>query len=98
MLQARFAIVRGPARYWDKKSLSDIMTACVILHNMIIEDERDLNLKFFYDNIGRRVKPARNPDEITAFLETCKQRESRDTHQQLREDLIEHQWQLYRNN
>ena len=26
VLQARFAIVRGPARFWDKKSLSDIMT------------------------------------------------------------------------
>jgi hypothetical protein len=23
----------------------------LILHNMIIEDERDLNLKFFYDNV-----------------------------------------------
>lgn len=33
------------------------MTTCVILHNMIIEDDRDLNLEPFYDNVGRRVKP-----------------------------------------
>ncbi|XP_071681875.1 uncharacterized protein [Lolium perenne] len=38
VLQARFAIVRGPARFWDMDTLKDIMTTCVILHNMIIED------------------------------------------------------------
>jgi hypothetical protein len=31
------------------------MTTCVILHNMIIDDERDLKLEFFYDNIGIAV-------------------------------------------
>jgi hypothetical protein len=37
---------------------------------MIIEDGSDLNLECFYDNVGSRVKPTRNPDEIQAFLET----------------------------
>ena len=41
MLQARFAIVRGPARFFYHGTLHDIMKACIILHNMIIEDERD---------------------------------------------------------
>ena len=41
ILQARFAIIRQPARGWDKDSLSTIMLACIILHNMIVEDERD---------------------------------------------------------
>ncbi|XP_061999020.1 uncharacterized protein LOC133716326 [Rosa rugosa] len=39
ILQARFAIVRQPARGWDKDSLSTIMLACIILQNMIVEDE-----------------------------------------------------------
>ena len=43
VLQARFAIVRGPARLWRTKALDYIMKACIILHNMIIEDERDAN-------------------------------------------------------
>ena len=41
MLQARFAIVHGPARFFFQETLQDIMKACIILHNMIIEDERD---------------------------------------------------------
>ena len=43
VLQSRFAIVAGPARLWRKEILHDIMTSCIIMHNMIIEDERDIN-------------------------------------------------------
>ncbi|XP_062103513.1 uncharacterized protein LOC133814587 [Humulus lupulus] len=43
VLQSRFSIIAGPARLWNKKVLHDIMTSCIIMHNMIIEDERDIN-------------------------------------------------------
>ncbi|XP_028103716.1 uncharacterized protein LOC114302837 [Camellia sinensis] len=43
VLQARFAIVRGSARSWNLESIKVVMKACIILHNMIIEDERDDN-------------------------------------------------------
>ncbi|CAN1128210.1 hypothetical protein LINPERHAP2_LOCUS4486, partial [Linum perenne] len=39
VLQARWAIVRGAARFWHRQKLKDIMYACVILHNMIVENE-----------------------------------------------------------
>ncbi|CAN1130838.1 hypothetical protein LINPERHAP2_LOCUS6058, partial [Linum perenne] len=39
VLQARRAIVRGAARFWHRQKLKDIMYACVILHNMIVENE-----------------------------------------------------------
>jgi hypothetical protein len=41
VLQARWAVVRGPAYGWDHDQISNIMTTCIILHNMIIEDERE---------------------------------------------------------
>ncbi|XP_010236242.1 uncharacterized protein LOC100820909 [Brachypodium distachyon] len=40
VLQRKFAIIRNPAQLWDRSALADIMYACVILHNMIVEDER----------------------------------------------------------
>jgi len=40
VLRSRFAMVRGPCRMWDKETIWYIMTAAVILHNMIIENER----------------------------------------------------------
>ncbi|XP_033138178.1 uncharacterized protein LOC103844455 [Brassica rapa] len=40
VLQSRFAIVKNPALLWDKEKIGKIMRTCVILHNMIVENER----------------------------------------------------------
>jgi hypothetical protein len=40
VLQSRFSMVRWPAHLWKRKSVGRIMLACVILRNMIVEDER----------------------------------------------------------
>ncbi|XP_047942804.1 uncharacterized protein LOC125189584 [Salvia hispanica] len=39
VLQSRWAIIRCPARVWHEDDVANIMLACIILHNMIIEDE-----------------------------------------------------------
>ena len=52
MLQARFAIVRGHAHFFHLETLKDSMKACIILHNIIVEDERHTYLganDFDYD-------------------------------------------------
>jgi hypothetical protein len=52
-------------------------------------------LEFFYDNVGSRVKPTRNPDEIQALLETYRNIENAETHWQLKNDMLEHHWQRH---
>ena len=56
VLQARFAILRGPARFWKEETLADIMYACVILHNMIVQDERDSYEVRYNDNEQYNVR------------------------------------------
>ncbi|XP_070679224.1 uncharacterized protein [Malus domestica] len=41
IFQSRWAIVMGAARMFDVKLLRSIMMTCIILHNMIVEDEYD---------------------------------------------------------
>ena len=41
VLQSRWGIVRNPALSRDEGKLWEVMTACVIMHNMIVEDEHD---------------------------------------------------------
>jgi len=42
VLQSRFAIVQRPAHFWKPDDVVNIIQACVILHNMIVEDEKEL--------------------------------------------------------
>jgi hypothetical protein len=64
VLQKRFAIVRGPVEYWKLQTLWQIMTCCFILHNMIIEDERDMPENFRYISNGDPVEPEHDANTI----------------------------------
>ncbi|CAL9001181.1 unnamed protein product [Prunus brigantina] len=41
ILQAQWSIIRVAARLFDEEVLRSIMMMCIILHNMIVEDEYD---------------------------------------------------------
>ena len=94
VLQARFAIVKGPARFWDQEDLYYIMQTCVILHNMIIDYQRGEE-----DDEATELLRERPPNvsrEQTApfyeFLARNKKIRSTETYHQLRNDLVEHLW------
>jgi hypothetical protein len=40
VIQAWWAIVYHPARTWSLKTMHEVMICCVIMHNMIADDER----------------------------------------------------------
>ena len=97
VLQARFAIVRGPARFWDEEILADIMKACIIMHNMVIEDEGDIGNNDFDGSDANppvQVSHAYTP-ELEDFMQTHYQIRDSVTHSQLQSDLIEHLWQRH---
>jgi hypothetical protein len=41
VLQSRFNIIHRPARLWKRKDVVNITMVRVILHNMIVEDEKE---------------------------------------------------------
>ena len=102
VLQSRFAIVHGPAHFWDKDTLREIITACVIMHNMIIEDEQneDDYIDIQYEGVGQLVRTTppeqRNRMcEFRDFIQAHHNIRNRETHNQLQKVLIEHLWQRH---
>ncbi|KAE8688271.1 Detected protein of unknown function [Hibiscus syriacus] len=100
VLQSRFAIVANPSRFWSKNDLKDIMNACIIMHNMIIEDERDLNSPIVE---GRDAPPPNvefvedDETQFQEFLIRFRQIKDANAHFALRNTLIEHLWNEYSN-
>ena len=127
VLKSRYAIIKQPARHWTTATLAHIMKACIILHNMTVEDERGQALNYIYDDVAtckekeccnisrKRVRPDTNGsndahsvhtptaddptlnDDTTFenYMQRYEQIRDTQTHYQLRNDLIEHLWELH---
>jgi hypothetical protein len=95
VLQARFAIICNPYQQWGMQGITDIMFACCILHNMILDDESGLQgLKnvfgaAFDDNVHMKRGLI-----FEQLFEYTVEIEDEDMHYSLRGDLIEHLWTL----
>ena len=62
VLQIRFVVVCGPAKQWDLETWWEVMTCCVIMHNMIMKGEgEDAVGDFEFENMGY----------ATSKLESC---------------------------
>ncbi|XP_057791243.1 uncharacterized protein LOC131008376 [Salvia miltiorrhiza] len=46
ILQARFNFIKRPCLMWDRDMMRKVMLACIIMHNMIVEDERHTYLNY----------------------------------------------------
>ncbi|XP_066166005.1 protein ALP1-like [Oryza sativa Japonica Group] len=105
VLQSRFAIICTPARMWKKPTLGEIMYACIILHNMIVEDERDSyegRADFNYEQGSSPVPlngygqgPIHGFDRV---LEIGVAIRNKDMHHRLKNDLTEHIWNKFGGN
>ena len=106
VLQARFAIVKNPAILWDKRQIGMVMRTCIILHNMIVENERNgytqCDISEFEEGESSRTSEvdmsyARKPSNLRAMLEIRSQVRDQHIHEQLKFDLIQNIWNKFGN-
>ncbi|KAG2299088.1 hypothetical protein Bca52824_035560 [Brassica carinata] len=101
VLQARFSVVKNPSNLWDKEKIGNIMRACMILHNMIVEDERSsftqYNRNEFQDTqepdtFSVNMRSDNIPSNHGSTMDRRASLRNRQVHEQFKNDLIEHIW------
>ncbi|KAI8572811.1 hypothetical protein RHMOL_Rhmol01G0229400 [Rhododendron molle] len=79
--------------------LKVIMKACIILHNMIIEDEREDDAQDYEyernDGPLPELVSHEHTMELMEFIRRQHAIQSRETHSQLQSDLVEHLWEQH---
>jgi hypothetical protein len=102
VLQARWSILRRPARLYDRGDLHHIMIACIILHNMIVDDEKeeagnilDLNEEARTSIVLPSVFTHGDMPVFAEVLERDARIRNRPTHRALKDDLIENIWKKF---
>nr|XP_043626018.1 protein ALP1-like [Erigeron canadensis] len=93
VLKKRWKVLKHPALYWDKRNIQDVCYACIILHNMILEDENKAVCQDY-----NAQEPSLNPDywrHITPTevrIQNLHDVKNRETHNMLTADLVDHLW------
>ena len=101
VLQSRFAIVRNPVKTLNKEKIGKIMRACIILHNMIVEDERDgysrIDISEFEEGDVPRCSEVETewPTNLNNIFPTRNDLRDRQTHERLKTDLIQNIWNKF---
>ncbi|XP_047942960.1 uncharacterized protein LOC125189766 [Salvia hispanica] len=98
VLQSRWAIVKGPTCFWYKEVIADVMYACIIMHNMIVEQEHGHVTDCVDDETGSSSSTATSlvtrglPMGFGAVLQRQASMCNQQDHTQLMTDIIEEVW------
>lgn len=111
VLQARFAIVARPIKLWTLQKIGDVMKCCIILHNMIIADDKEsgraASFSCFDVSHGaggeerhraqfERIPVAEQQQHRQTFMERFRDVQSASDHGRLKHDLMKHLWNRHR--
>ena len=96
VLQARFRILDTPCRLWNAETMRIVILTCIILHNMIVEDQRHTEnadeYLFDADFQMPTVSPAPELTHSICWRSAVRDIHSSVLHASLQRDLIEHIW------
>ncbi|XP_071699446.1 uncharacterized protein [Rutidosis leptorrhynchoides] len=93
ILQGRWGILRQPARAYSVNKIKRIMYGCIILHNMINEDNgfNIVENKSYYLPVNN-LQGSTWYERCDVYAEKTKELRDKDEHEYLRHTLVSHLW------
>ncbi|KAE9166631.1 hypothetical protein PF002_g31064 [Phytophthora fragariae] len=104
VLQARWRILALPCRLLSRLDMNKVMRACIILHNMVVEDSReelgDVHEYLFDEHAVMGPSPefivsrphGLRPRSVRELSERIVSIENTEAHFKIRDDIIDHLW------
>ncbi|XP_022023636.1 uncharacterized protein LOC110923891 [Helianthus annuus] len=90
VLQQRWQFIRNPCRMWDKEKIRMVMYACIIMRNMIIEDDgKAICQNYFPEDVVEGTQATMEERILNMQL-----LRSKEIHNTLKADLVEHAWAI----
>ncbi|XP_076895893.1 uncharacterized protein LOC143548678 [Bidens hawaiensis] len=88
VLKKKWAILANPIKFWIREKITEVVYTCVILHNMILEDEGHAICQNYQGDIPRQESTITNEQRLDNLnIIKC-----REIHDNLRHELVEHLW------
>ncbi|XP_076944014.1 uncharacterized protein LOC143614466 [Bidens hawaiensis] len=88
VLKKKWAILANPIKFWTREKMTEVVYSCVILHNMILEDDGHAICENYQGDIPRQESTIINEQR----LDNLNIIKSREIHNNLRHELVEHLW------
>ncbi|KAH9116034.1 hypothetical protein AeMF1_010004 [Aphanomyces euteiches] len=96
VLQARFHVLTTGCRLWDRDAMRTVIKACVILHNLTIDFEREFGLSSNY--ISSDVYTPQHPFILSPGYpdrpKMIRGMKDKAVHDRLQQDLMQHLWTM----
>lgn len=88
VLKKKWHIIKNPARAWKLKRIRNALYACIILHNMVIEDMGLAICQHYEEDDTGNQQPVSEQERLAIRAEI----RDEDIHAELIGDLIDHVW------
>ncbi|XP_076939492.1 uncharacterized protein LOC143608317 [Bidens hawaiensis] len=81
-----FHLISRPLQFWSRDKIMDVVYTCIILHNMVLEDQGMAICQYYHGDVLRPESTITDDEKLQNVLYL----KNREVHRNLRHELVEH--------
>ncbi|XP_076929552.1 uncharacterized protein LOC143594005 [Bidens hawaiensis] len=88
VLKKNFHSISRPLQFWSMEKIIDVVYTCIILYNMVLEDQCKAICQNYQGNISQPESTITDDEKLQNVIYV----KNREVHGNLRHELVEHLW------